>query len=95
MSKLPTVDEMFGHALDELNKARTAMSEARDWVKSDTRPLGAGRTPMQRRATEQVLEAVGQVKALIDEAKGAIWQALDSAQVAATPDRDEDTDGVT
>lgn len=92
MSKLPTVDEMFANALRELDKARNAMSEARDWVKSDTRPLGARRTTAQVQAERAVLDAVGEVKNLIDTAKGAIWQALDSMQATAA---DEDTDGMT
>jgi hypothetical protein len=90
MSTLPTVNEMLGHALRELDKARNAMSAARDWVKSDTRPLGARRTPAQCRAVDEVLEAVGQVKARIDDTKGAIWTALDAVQATAA---DEDTDG--
>jgi hypothetical protein len=53
MAPLPTVDEMFANALRELDKARTAMSQARDWVKSDPRPLGAPRTQAQRRAVDR------------------------------------------
>jgi hypothetical protein len=91
MSKLPTVDEMLGHALHQLNNARDAMSEARDWVKSDTRPLGARRTDVQVEAVDKVLDTVGQVKSLIDEAKAVIWMAV---VIAAPADADEDTDGV-
>lgn len=77
MAQLPTVDETFANALRELDKARNAMSQARDWVKSDTRPLGAPRTPTQRQAVDKVLDVVGEIKGLIDEAKGMVWQALD------------------
>jgi hypothetical protein len=94
MTRLPTVDEMLVGALRELDKARNAMSGARDWVKSDTRPLGAPRTPTQRQAADTVLDVVGEIKDLIDDAKSAIYQALDEAEHRNTAS-DEDSDGVT
>ena len=72
MSQLSTAEEMFGHAYEALGRARNTLSDARDWVKSDWRPLGSPLTTAQREAVDEVLRVVGEAKALIDRAKDAI-----------------------
>lgn len=68
-SNLPTWDEIEAHALDHLDKARNEMSEVRDWLNSDWRPLGSPLTDGAADARSEVLRIVGQVKDLIDQAK--------------------------
>jgi hypothetical protein len=48
------------------------MSEVRDWLRSDWEPLGTPLTPAQAAARDGVLRIVGQVKDLIDDAKGML-----------------------
>jgi hypothetical protein len=75
VSNLPTADEMLGNAYDALHLARNTLSDARDWVKSDTCPLGRPLTTAQHEAVSEVLRVVGEAKALIDQAKDAIENA--------------------
>jgi hypothetical protein len=75
VANLPTADEMLGHAYETLARARITLSDARDWVKSDTRPLGRPLTTAQHEAVSEVLRVVGEAKALIDQAKDAIENA--------------------
>lgn len=52
MASLPTREEMFQHALAELDKADAALAGALDWLRSDWRPVGStltsARSPWRR-----------------------------------------------
>jgi hypothetical protein len=72
---LPTWPEIESSALSHLDAARTEMSSVRDWLISDWKPLGTPLTPAQAEARDGVLRIVGQVKDLIDEAKGLLHHA--------------------
>ena len=71
-SQLPTWGEIEGHALRHLDAARGEMAEVRDWLNSDWRPLGSPLTTAQAGARSEVLRITGEVKRLIDEAKGVL-----------------------
>jgi hypothetical protein len=68
-AELPTWREIEGHALRHLDAARTEMSEVRDWLNSDWRPLGSPLTDAEATARSEVLRIGGEVKRLIDQAK--------------------------
>jgi hypothetical protein len=68
-SKLPTWGEIEDHALRHLDTARNEMSEVRDWLNSDWRPLGSPLTDADVAARSEVLRIAGEVKRLIDQAK--------------------------
>lgn len=70
--ELPTWDEIEAHALRHLGAARNEMSEVRDWLNSDWRPLGSPLTDTDAAARREVLRIVGEVKNLIDQAKDAL-----------------------
>jgi len=72
-SNLPTWEEIERHALRHLDAARGEMSEVRDWLQSDWRPVGTPLTSAAASARSEVLRIVGEVKDLIDQAKGAIY----------------------
>jgi len=69
---LPTWLEMRDRALSHLSAARGEMSEVRDWLNSDWRPLGSPLTGADANARREVLRIVGDVKNLIDQAKGLL-----------------------
>jgi hypothetical protein len=71
-SELPTWSEIEDSALRHLDAARGEMSEVRDWLRSDWRPLGTPLTPAQAAARDEVLRIAGQVKDLVDKAKGML-----------------------
>ena len=71
-SELPTWDEIEAHVLRHLDAARGEMSEVRDWLNSDWRPLGSPLTTAQAGARSEVLRIAGEVKSLIDQAKDAL-----------------------
>jgi hypothetical protein len=71
-SELPTRAEVKAHALRHLDTARNEMSGVRDWLKSDWRPLGSPLTDSDADARREVLRIVGEVKDLIDHAKGIL-----------------------
>jgi cell division protein FtsL len=71
-SELPTWDEIERHALRHLHTARNEMSEVRDWLNSDWRPLGSPLTSSAADARSEVLRIAGEVKRLIDQAKDAL-----------------------
>ncbi len=68
-SELPTWGEIERHTLRHLDAARSEMSEVRDWLRSDWRPLGSPLTGPAAAARTEVLRIVGEVKGLIDQAK--------------------------
>jgi hypothetical protein len=69
---LPTWPEIRAGALRHLDAARNEMSEVRDWLNSDWRPLGSPLTAAEAKARSETLGIVGQVKTLIDQAKDAL-----------------------
>jgi hypothetical protein len=69
---LPTWPEIKTHAVSHLHAARNEMSEVRDWLNSDWRLAGQPLTSAEARARSEALRIVGQVKNLIDEAKGLL-----------------------
>ena len=69
---LPTWPEIKRDALSHLDAARGEMSEVRDWLNSDWRPLGSPLTGADANARREVLRIVGEVKNLIDQAKGLL-----------------------
>lgn len=71
-TKLPTYEEIEQHALKHLDQARNEMSEVRDWLRSDWRPLGSPRPEGGAEARDEVMEVIGEVKELIDKAKRAL-----------------------
>jgi hypothetical protein len=68
-AELPTWREIEVHALRHLDAARTEMSEVRDWLNSDWRPLGSPLSDADGTARREVLRIVGEVKSLIDQGK--------------------------
>jgi hypothetical protein len=70
---LPTWREIENHALRHLHSARNEMSEVRDWLNSDWRPLGSPLTRSAADVRSEVLRITGQVKDLIDQAKGLLY----------------------
>lgn len=73
--ELPTWDDIVDRALNSLNSSRNALSEARDWLRSDWRPLGSPSPDAAADARSDVLELVGEAKALIDRAKETLYRA--------------------
>lgn len=81
--RLPTADDILGRALGELDHARGALSDARDELKSDHRPLGTPLPAGHADARSTALRDIGTAKDAIDHAKSALWEALGSG--AARP----------
>jgi hypothetical protein len=77
VTTLPTQAEMFEHALAELDKARNSLSDARDWLNSDWRPVDSPLPPPAGTARAEMQDLIGQAKALIDQAKGEAYRALE------------------
>jgi hypothetical protein len=70
--ELPTWGEIEDRALRHLGAARNEMSEVRDWLNSDWSPPGSPLTTAQAAARSEVLRITGEVKRLIDQAKGIL-----------------------
>lgn len=73
--ELPTWNEIVDNALGELDGARTGLSEAASWLRSDWRPLGSELPDGAGDARVRVMDLIGQVKNLIDQAKGELYRA--------------------
>lgn len=67
--KLPTWPEIERNALADLDKARTALSDARDWLHSDWRPPNLPLTSRQAAAKNHALQMIAEAKIAIDDAK--------------------------
>lgn len=67
-NELPAYPEIERRALEHLDRARSELSEARDWLLSDWRPAGSPR-PADAADTGKVMGLIGEVKGRIDEAK--------------------------
>jgi hypothetical protein len=70
-SALPTREEMFLRALDELSVAYKALGDAADWLRSDWTPAGSSLTDAQGVARSSMFDSIGKAKAAINEAKSA------------------------
>lgn len=57
------------NARDSVHRARTELSEARDWLNSDW-PDGAG--PVDHDARQEAGRLISEAKALLDQAKNAL-----------------------
>lgn len=75
-SSLPTREQMLAHALVSLAEARRALSDARDWLASDWRPVGSELSPAQAEARTTTRRVVGVCKDEIDTAADALHRAL-------------------
>lgn len=75
-SELPTWAQIEDHVLFHLDEARNQMSEVRDWLKSDWRPLGSPPPAGTGSTRVEVLRIVGEVKNLIDQAKDTIYRGV-------------------
>lgn len=71
-SELPTWAEIEAHALRHLDAARNEMTEVRDWLRSDWRPLGSPLPDADTAARSEVLRIASEVKRLIDQAKDVL-----------------------
>lgn len=73
--ELPTWNEIVANALDELDTARHGLSESASWLRSDWRPLGTELPDGAGDARSRAMDLMGQAKALIDQAKGELYDA--------------------
>jgi hypothetical protein len=81
---LPTPYDILARALDQLDKARRGLSDARDELKSDHRPLGTQLPAGHPEARHAAISVITAAKDAIDRAKAALWEGLDrSAPVGA------------
>ena len=80
MADLPTRTDIFVNTRDALNSASAALSEARDWIRSDWSPIGSSLTTEAANARTSTLCAVGDAKAVIEAAKHDIAAAIDSLE---------------
>lgn len=80
MTRLPTQAEMFKNALDELDLARSGLSQAAAWLRSDWRPIGSPLPAEAADARTEVWQLIGKAKALIDHAKGEAHKALEATR---------------
>jgi hypothetical protein len=71
-----TQADRFRNALDALHQARLSLSTARDWLNSMPRPL-----PTEAAAARlEILERIGETKALIDAMKSEAYRALEELE---------------
>jgi hypothetical protein len=67
--QLPTAEQILAHALTDLNRARDALSEAANWLRSDWQPLGSPLTDQQADRRTRMWRAIDTAKNAIDRAK--------------------------
>lgn len=72
MSELPTWGDIAGDAHDALHKASVALSDARDWMKSDWRE-GQGPTDFKQKREAEKL--IAEAKAAVTKAKNALAES--------------------
>jgi hypothetical protein len=78
MTQLPTRTDIFVNTQDALSTASSALSEARDWIRSDWSPIGSELTTQAAKARTSTLDSIGKAKAAIEAAKRDIAAAIDS-----------------
>jgi len=74
--ELPTRQEIFLNALDELSTAYRALGDAADWLRSDWQPVGSSLTDAQGDAKSKLYDAIGEAKAVINQAKDVASRAV-------------------
>ncbi len=72
---LPTREEVFTHALTELDTAYKALGDAQDWLRSDWSPVGSSLTDAQADARKAMYDAIAKAKAAVNKAKDAGYRA--------------------
>ncbi|WP_174400344.1 hypothetical protein [Mycolicibacterium sphagni] len=82
MSELPTRTELFDRCIEPLNTARAALSEVRDWLRSDWQPVDTALTPEAAEARSTILSNIATAKNLVDTMKTEVAAAIES--LAAT-----------
>ena len=75
---LPSRTDIFVNALPALDSARTALSDARDWLASDGTPVGSGVTPEAGDTRRTLLARIGATKNAIDTMKQDVHRAIRS-----------------
>lgn len=88
--KLPTWQGVFEASLADLDAARSALSNAASWLRSDWRPLGRPLPDEAGTARRDVLGQIGHLKDAIDEAKGALWSALNGHESGSSGQFDDE-----
>ncbi|ULE31138.1 hypothetical protein [Mycobacterium sp. IDR2000157661] len=81
-TELPTRTAIFVNALAALDSARTALSDARDWLASDWTPVGSALTPEAAEARRTILTGIGTSKNAIDTMKQDLHRAITSLREA-------------
>ena len=76
MSGLPTWEQVVDRALAELDGARSGLSKARDWLRSDWRRVGSPLPGAAADARGEALGLVGHAKGLVDRAKSVLYGAV-------------------
>ena len=80
MTALPTRAEMLRHALAGMEQASAALSDARDWLNADWRPVGSALTPAQTNARAHARRAITASQAEISAAADALRRAAGGAR---------------
>ncbi|MBL1079479.1 hypothetical protein JK358_34245 [Nocardia sp. 2] len=81
-ANLPTQADIFLKALESVNAARNSLSEARDWLNSDWSPVGSALPGQAGPARTTARQRIAVSKGQIDEAKAALYRALDEIEAA-------------
>jgi hypothetical protein len=66
---LPTAEDIFIAADQELSKAYRALGDAADWLRSDWQPLGSALSNEQTRRRSAIWKAIDIAKSAINEAR--------------------------
>lgn len=77
MTTLPTQAEMFRNALAGLDQARSSLSDASAWLRSDWVQPGTPLPATAADARTEMFELIGRAKGMIDEAKNYAHQAIE------------------
>lgn len=77
-TELPTRTDLFVNALAALDSARSALSDARDWLRSNWEPVDTALPHEAARARAEMLAAIGEAKDVIDAMKRDAYQAIES-----------------
>jgi hypothetical protein len=72
MSDLPTWREIADSTLDALNRGRSGLSDARDWMNSDWRD---GYGPVNQEKRHEAARLIAEAKAAVDRAKNALYES--------------------
>jgi hypothetical protein len=73
---LPTWDEIAANALEQLDVARKALSEARDWMQSD---WAEGQGPADHAQRHKAEDLIRKMKVQVDPAKEALRRSTNGA----------------